>query len=241
MTRHFIPDKYQILSGSMLKILALVTMIIDHIASVFLRSNPTVLVTILGRTITLYTAMRFIGRLSFPIYAFLLVEGFMHTSNKRNYAIRILVFSLISEVAWDLEHFNGFNMGSQNVFFTLFLGLLGMFVLSQIEEQGPDIRKVAALVLLIILSVILKCDYGISGFGFIVMLYILRNNRLYQAVVGACFLASRWQAGLAFIPISLYNGKRGFINTRTLSNLFYLAYPLHMLILYYIKLKSTGY
>ena len=161
MTKHFIPDKYQILSGSMLKILALVTMIIDHIASVFLRSNPTVLVTILGRTITLYTAMRFIGRLSFPIYAFLLVEGFMHTSNRRNYAIRILVFSLISEVAWDLEHFNGFNMGSQNVFFTLFLGLLGMFVLSQIEEQGPDIRKIAALVMLIILSVILKCDYGI--------------------------------------------------------------------------------
>ncbi|MBR0474712.1 MAG: hypothetical protein IJJ19_06885 [Erysipelotrichaceae bacterium] len=236
-----LPENYPILSGSGLKMIAVITMIIDHIASVFLRSNQTMIFTFIGNGVNLYTAMRFIGRISFPLYCFLLVEGFIFTSDRKKYGLRLLVFALISEVAWDLEHFNGFSLSSQNVYFTLLLGYLGLNLLENINKTSLTLTKGLMMLALIALSVIGKSDYGISGFGFIIMLYVLRTQPLFQAIVGSCFLSSRWQAGFAFIPINLYNGERGFINTRLKSIIFYLIYPVHMLILYYIKLKTIGY
>ncbi|MBO4872893.1 MAG: TraX protein [Lachnospiraceae bacterium] len=237
-----IPPKAKILSGSLLKLIALVSMLIDHTASVLLRNDTTVLLRIGSRSLTLYTAMRTVGRLAFPLYAFLLVEGFFHTRDRLRYGLRLLLFALISEIPWNLEHTGTLTYASQNVFFTLFLGFLGLWLLEDIKnDEKNKVRDFILLILLLAASVLLKADYGCSGFGFILLLYLLRDMPICRAVTGACFLSSTWKAGLAFIPIALYNGKRGFIQGKLLSLFFYLLYPLHMLLLYVIRLKTTGY
>lgn len=230
----------QILDGSWLKLIAVITMLADHIASALLRNDYTVLLSLGGRTLYLYEAMRYVGRISFPIFAFLLVEGFLHTRNVKRYAGSLLLFALLSEIPWDLEHSGNFlQLSSQNVMFTLLLGLLGLWVIR--DYHGQWIREAGMLLGLLAASVLLHADYGISGFGFILMLYLLREQKLYRAVVGSCFLSSTWVAGLGFIPIALYNGKRGFIGKGFLKYVFYAIYPLHMLVLYWIRMGSAGY
>ncbi len=236
-----IPEKYRFLSNSVLKCIALITMLIDHVAAVLLREDQTVLIALFGKQLTLYALMRFIGRIAFPIYAFLIVEGFIHTSNRKTYGIRLLVFALISEIPWDLEHTGTFFSWSQNVFFTLFLGYLGLCLIEKLKSGANMLKNTFLLIGLLVISALFHADYGCSGFGFIIMLGLLRNYPVPRAIVGSCFLSSRWQAGLAFIPIAFYNGKRGFVKSRFLKILFYVLYPLHMLILFFIKKSLGGY
>ena len=237
-----IPKKYRCLSGSGLKVLAVVTMLIDHIGATFPRSTASIVWHIGKNRLMLYTVMRLIGRISFPIYAFLLVEGFLHTGNRERYGIRLALFAVLSELPWNLLHAAKWQYETQNVFFTLLLGYLGLCLVEKIrEEGGKDPKSILFLLATFVLASVLKADYGSSGYGFILMLYLLREQPLFQAVVGACFLNSRWQAGLAFLPIGLYNGKRGFLKGKTASILFYLIYPVHMLIFYWIKKNTIGY
>lgn len=227
------------LDGSALKLIAVITMLIDHTASVLLRNNAAVLFTIGNHTLRLYTAMRNIGRISFPIYAFLIVEGFLHTRNIKRYAGNLLLFAFLSEIPWNLEHSGKLFYSSQNVMFTLFLGLLGIWVIREYHDNW--IKEAGFLVVLLTVSIFLRADYGCSGFGFILMLYLLRDKKLHQAIIGSCFLSSTWIAGFAFIPINLYNGKRGFIRNTALKYAFYAIYLLHMLALYFIKQALIGY
>ena len=237
-----IPPKYRCLSGSGLKILAVLTMLIDHIGAVFPRSTASVILHIGKNRLMLYTVLRFIGRISFPIYAFLLVEGFLHTGNRERYGFRLALFALLSELPWNLLHSGTWRYSAQNVYFTLLLGYLGLCLIERIrEERGENPKSIFLLLATFLAATVMKADYGSSGFGFILMLYLLRKQPLFQAVVGACFLTSRWQAGLAFLPIGLYNGKRGFIRGKAASILFYTIYPVHMLILYWIKKNTIGY
>lgn len=227
--------KYQCLSGSMLKLLAVVTMIIDHAADLIPADNDIIFSFLCFHDIYLYNIMRTIGRISFPLFAFLLVEGFAHTSNLKKYGARLLTFALLSEIPWDLEHsFTIFDPQSQNVFFTLFLGFLGLCVLKRMEEK-VDAKGMLSLFGLLGVSFILKADYSYIGFGFILILWLLRRLPVQRAVIGICFLNNPLKSGLAFIPISLYNGKRGFIKGKFLQFLFYAIYPAHMLLLYVIK------
>ncbi|MBQ6017126.1 MAG: TraX protein [Clostridiales bacterium] len=236
-----IPEKYRFLSSSGLKVIAVITMLIDHVASVLLRENPVVLLQIADYQLTLYTLMRTIGRIAFPIFAFLLAEGFHYTSDRKKYGIRLLVFALISEIPWNLEHSGKLLYSSQNVFFTLLLGFLGLCVIEELKTAAKKTKGIALLLALLLISIVLRADYGCSGFGFILLMGLLREYPVFRAVTGSCFLSSRWQAGMAFIPIAFYNGKRGFIKGRVLKILFYVIYPLHMLILYLIKENMGGY
>ena len=231
-------EKYKVLDGSALKLIAMLTMVIDHTAAVLVKYRNVPLFTALGHTIDLYPTMRIIGRISFPIYAFLLVEGFLHTSNPKKYARDLLILALISEIPWNLEHTGRLFYSHQNVMFTLLLGLLGIWA---IREYRDEFRKLAPCLLgLLAVSLVLRADYGCTGFGFILLLYLLREKKLYRAVVGTCFLGSL-PAGLAFIPISMYNGKRGFIQGRFLKYAFYAFYPLHLFILFAIRKTTIGY
>ena len=228
-----IPEKFKVLSGSVLKTLALVFMIMDHVAHYLPDLFAAVVYTLPSGPRTVYRIMRNIGRISFPIYAFLLVEGFIHTKDRKKYGLRLLIFAVISEFPWDLVHVHKLvNLSSQNVFFTLFLGFAGMYLFELF--QNDRIRQAVSLLILLVISVFLKADYGITGFCFIMMMYALRERRLLKTVVGCGFLSSTWHAGLAFIPINLYNGKRGFIKGKALQYAYYAIYPLHLFVLYLI-------
>lgn len=135
------------ISGSTLKIIAIITMLIDHIGAgvlgrllvvrgmneaadlnAWIDANSTLVIT--------YQMMRFVGRLAFPIFCFLLIEGFEHTHDVKKYALRLLSFCLVSEIPFDLL-FNGkiLESGYQNVFFTLFIGLMVMWGFQAVENQ----------------------------------------------------------------------------------------------------------
>lgn len=233
------PEKARIFSGSGLKTLALLSMLIDHSAFVFYPLLGKVLFTAGGKQITVYFLMRAVGRLAFPIYVFLLSEGFRHTRDRRRYAQNLLLFALLSEIPFNLIHRGTWLYEGQNVFFTLFLGFLGIWVLDAYRE---NIKKQFSLLLpLLFAAIYLKADYGWLGFGFILAVYLLREQPAAQAIVGSCFLSSQVWAGIAFVPINLYNGKRGYIRGPVWKYLFYAIYPLHLLLLWYVRSRTIGW
>lgn len=229
------------LSGSTLKLIAIITMLIDHIGA-----------GILGRFLNIehwqnesllqaYLVMRNIGRIAFPIFCFLLVEGFLHTSDRKKYALRLGAFALISEVPFDLA-FNSkvVEFGYQNVFFTLFLGLLTVAAYHELAEkkvQWNSWVRILAGILVVLLGMgvaeLLRTDYGALGVLAVMVLYILRNRRMVQAAVGYLYFCSWEPTSLpAFILIAVYNGKRGW----KLKYFFYAFYPVHLLLIYLICL-----
>ena len=199
-------------------------MLIDHIAA-------TVIIRILkfggynDGLYQLYRVMRNIGRIAFPIFCFLLVEGFMHTRDREKYALRLGCFAAVSEIPFDLA-FNGkvLEVGYQNVFFTLLLGLLTMMAYDAVMNQSRwSVWKRTALSTIAILAGMfaaefLSTDYGALGVLCIMVFYL------------------EWAAVFAFVPIFYYNGKRGF----GMKYFFYAFYPVHLLILYLIVYKM-GY
>lgn len=234
-----LPARWKVLDASVLKILAVITMLLDHTASILMKDVYITLFRIGSWGIDLYDVMRVAGRISFPLFAFLLVEGFQHTRSVKRYAGNLLLFALLSEIPWNLAHGGRLMHSGQNVMFTLFTGLLALWVIR--DYQGDWRKKSVLLIGLLGLSLAVRGDYGCAGLGFILMLYLLRDQKLYRAVVGCCFLPARWTAGVAFIPICLYNGKRGFIKNKPLKYAFYLIYPLHLLVLYWIRSRTIGY
>lgn len=125
------------LSGSTLKLVAIITMLIDHIAAVPI---ARILLTGGGSELlhTIYSFMRQVGRLSFPIFCFLLVEGFGKTASRAKYALRLGVFALMSEIPFDLAvRSKVLEFGRQNVFFTLFLGMTAMCAYDLLAKRRP--------------------------------------------------------------------------------------------------------
>lgn len=234
-----IPQKYKILSGSMLKVIALVTMLIDHTTAAIIGSMITDIYDTSDKYVIMYNILRGIGRIAFPIYAFLLTEGYVHTHDRKKYGISLLIFAAVSEIPWNLCHAGTVRWENQNVFFTLFLGYLGICLYE--KYKSSIIKVTACLVPIFVVTLFLKADYGCTGFCFILMVYILRDKPFIRAIIGSGLLSSTWKAGCAFIPIALYNGKRGFIKGKILKYLFYIIYPAHMLLLYFIKNKYFGY
>ena len=105
MEERLIPPRYRVLSGSALKVQATLSMLVDHSASVLPQElGNAALLSVLGRAVTPYYAMRAFGRIAFPIFCFLLVKGFLHTRDRRAYGVRLALFALISEVPWNLWH-----------------------------------------------------------------------------------------------------------------------------------------
>lgn len=223
-------------TGSTLKLLAVLSMLVDHVALFLLRHHEAlqeVLFTVGSRDITPYFLMRAFGRIAFPIFSFLVVEGFVHTRNHFKYGRNLLLFALISEIPWNLAHVSTWHYPGQNVFFTLFLGYLGLCCSKYLGYS--TVKKALALLFLLAISFKLRADYGYRGFGFILMLYALRETQLLRAIIGCCFLNGGWMPGLAFIPISLYNGRRGFIRGTFLKFCFYAFYPVHLFVLYLLR------
>ena len=145
-------EKKKGISGSTLKMIAIVTMLIDHIGAAVLarllmvnglgelnQTNTDAIMQWLsanGALYWTYTIMRMIGRVAFPIFCFLLVEGFLHTHDVKKYAMRLGLFALLSEIPFDLAFSSKIlEFNYQNVFFTLFIGLLTMIAYRAVEEK----------------------------------------------------------------------------------------------------------
>lgn len=220
------------MSGTALKWIAVVSMFLDHAAEVLLADFAVS--SLLWRQI--YEVMRGVGRLAFPIYAFLLVEGFLHTRDIKKYQMRLLVFAVLSEIPFDLAVFHTlFYWNYQNVFFTLFLGLLALSGIRAGEQDaaGKGLWKQALAVLLCGgAAQLLKSDYGGFGVFFIVLLYVTRYDKKTQTMLGSISLVWELPAVLAFLPIRMYNGTRGTCRNKYF---FYTFYPLHLLILWIIR------
>ncbi len=222
------------LSGSTLKLIAIITMVIDHFAAsiiyhgILLPAAPISEGTSEWTWYQIYNLMRVIGRIAFPIFCFLLVEGFIFTSNRTKYALRLALFSLLSEFPFDLAIFKmPVNWEYQNVFFTLLLGFLVIWGMDKVKSSSYAIPLQMLLFLAgCVLACILKTDYDYKGILLITVLYLFRSNRSMQTLAGCISLLWEPEACLAFIPLHLYNGKRGL----SLKYVFYLFYPMHLLI-----------
>lgn len=232
-----VPARAQGLSGAALKGLAVVSMTIDHAAAVLLQNGAACA----GRPALagLYLACRGVGRLAFPLFCFLLAQGFVHTASRRAYARRLAVFALASEAVFDLAIFGTpWYPGYQNVFFTLLLGLLALCAL---HAPGPALRW-AGPPACVLAAEALRTDYG--GFGVLPILAfsLWRKNRpaalalAAAAVLLHCAWNSYWPeaaALIALLPIAAYNGARGRAGPKYA---FYLYYPLHLLALCLLRM-----
>lgn len=237
----YLPSCMRVLSGSSLKLIAVLIMLNDHIGSVLLRHYlpaQQVALTIFGRGFSAYRICRNVGRLAFPIYCFLLVEGFAHTHSRLRYGLNLLIFALVSEIPWNMASGGKFLYEKQNVYFTLLLGYLAMCLADRYKEQ--KLLQVCALMAMLFVSVMLNADYSYRGFIFIMIMYWLRNERAAQTLIGSCWLKYEWVAGFAFIFINMYNGQRGFVRSKALKYFFYLFYPLHLFILALLRYWIFG-
>lgn len=226
------------ISGGTLKIIALVTMIIDHATAVFIANGDW------------YMIGRGIGRLAFPIYCFLIVEGFFHTRNVKKYMARLFLFALVSEIPFDLAFYDTiFYKGHQNVFFTLFLGIVLMYLIQTVRngiDEIQTVKKTAALVASYVLvfagAFFLQADYGMDGVVLILLFYLFHGRMVTIAFLNVLMnvfmgIGGNIQTygGLSAIPIAFYNGKKGV----SLKYFFYVIYPLHLLVFYAIR-KYVG-
>lgn len=233
----------QFLDANMLRGLACALMLCDHLWATIVPGNEW---------------LTWIGRLAFPIFAFQITEGFLHTSDFRRYAGRLLIFGLISEIPFDLVY--GGTMlypFHQNVMFTLLFGLLAIKALDTAKE-----KRTAKAVIVGILLAALCClaaavtftDYGALGVATVIMFYLCRNFHFAWALQLAFMilfnfvlftgefipidiashtfeLQTQGFAVFALIPIWLYNGKKG-VSCKALQYCFYAFYPVHLLVLY---------
>ena len=221
------------ISGAVLKRLAILSMLVDHTAAILVRRY----VSMAGSQMTpqqrefwksVYYYMRRFGRLAFPIFCFLLIEGFLHTRDVKKYASRLFLFALISEYPFDfaLHHAQPL-MTKQNVFFTLLIGLLVLIGIRVFRGIIPI--QLMIMVVGMIFARELRTDYNYHGVFLIELLYITRFSRFWQSGCGAAYMQyyEKMPTPLAFIPIYLYNGTRG----RQIKYFFYFFYPAHLLIL----------
>ena len=189
--------KYKCINSFILKMIAIITMVIDHVGAVLFPMNMM---------------FRYIGRISFPLFVFLLVEGSIHTRKIRKYELRMFLFALISEIPFDLAFSNEIvNIHSQNVFWTLGIGL----VMLDLIQNG------AFYILLIYLVWMTHENVPAQAVSF--------------AVIAILFFGVVELPGvIAFLPILLYNGKKG----PSAKYIFYAFYPVHLFLLHLIQAST---
>lgn len=238
------------LSGSALKVIAITTMFLDHIGAAILESPVVWAALGAGEEIDPFfnspalalcrdvdIVLRLIGRIAFPIFCFLLVEGFLHTRSLRRYMGRMAAFALLSEVPYDLAFYEGwFDPGGQNVYFTLLLGLLAMAAVRYLLPKSA-LLALGAAVGCALLAQLLRTDYGAFGVAFILLLYVLRDREPARTAAGCLALCWEVTAPLAFVPIRLYNGRRGRLGGKWF---FYGFYPAHILLLWAVRMAVFG-
>ncbi len=210
-----------------LRLFAICLMLLDHLWATVIPGNPW---------------MHWLGRLAFPIFAFQTAEGYFHTSNFKRYALRLLIFGLISEIPYDLMvNSVVFWPFQQNVMFTLLLGLLGIHF---VETKQNKLIGVLLAALMVLVGTVTFVDYGGVGVLTVLVFGLFRKWKPVQLVL--LFLLHwfgiKGEQLMGWLPIQslavlslpilwLYNGEKG-PRTKWLQYGSYWFYPVHMLLLY---------
>ena len=232
-------EKLSILSGSALKLIACISMLSDHMAKFWFYRFPwanEVWFTVAGRAMSLSHLMQMFGRFAFPIFVFLLIEGFEKTKNRKKYGISLFVLALLSEIPFDLMlGHNIVLIQRQNVMFTLLLGYLAMCSLERFKDK--PLVSLSLLVVMFLISRYMHADYQTIGFVFILLMYGLRKELIIRCVACPVLLKMKLMVFLSLLLTCMYNGKRGFIKTPVLKYSFYAFYPVHMLLIYFLATR----
>ena len=232
-------------SGNQLKMIACFLMLCDSIGYMLIENGvlyglnaeywSLALATEAGQRWYLFArVLRFFGRMSFPIFAYMIAEGFVHSRDRFKYMLRMAVFACISEVPFDLATRHAvFDMAYQNVLFTYALALCALIIIRKMRRL-PLILRLLVMGVFAAGAYYIRSDYGPLGVVFICLMYLLRKDRTAQLVTGTLLSASESLSyycisAISFILIRFYNGKRGTI---PLKYFFYIFYPAHMLLFY---------
>lgn len=224
------------MSSNKLKFIAILTMVIDHIGYVLF---PEIIM------------IRIIGRLAFPIFTFLIAEGYLHTKNVNQYMVRLGVFAIISEIPFDFAfHGKILEFHSQNIFFTLFLGLLAIKTYHYFKEKSK-ILSIGSLILMCMISFVLKTDYYVFGVLMIFFFDRLRHRYALKMLVEAVLLCgltiiiglSKADFSLAgtyqifsLASLALIHFYKGEFGRRIpgLKLALYIFYPMHLIVIRFI-------
>lgn len=219
------------MTSFVLKLIAIFTMTIDHVGYIIFEK---------------FSFFNYIGRLAFPIFAFQISEGYLHTKSKKNYLYRLAFFALASQVPFSLFYSTFSSNFALNIFVTLFIGLIAIIGYEQTTNKCIGLLLVVCLAST---ANLIKADYGAFGVLAIFVFHVFKKNKLYMNIsyIVLCvlkYLPNLLQSGFAYqyillmlgtmLPllfIHFYNGKKGFSTKYVL----YGYYPVHLMVLYVIK------
>ena len=232
------------LSAAALHILAMTFMLMDHLWATLLPAQEW---------------LTCVGRIAFPIFAFMAVEGYFHTHNLKKYLFRMLIFAVISEVPFDLMYGGTwFYPVHQNVIWTLMMGLVGIHLMETVRKKKSTFAYILVSAAVVILGGLLgtlsMVDYYGIGVLTVFIFYFFRGRKwwcllgqilaLYWVNVemlgglmypirlfGMEFeLCQQGLALLALLPIWLYRGRQGY-HSKPFQYFCYAFYPVHMLVI----------
>lgn len=211
-------SRYKFLSGSTLKVIAVISMTIDHMALYAMAGH-------LGmQDLWSYGVLRSVGRIAFPIFAFLAVEGYRHTRNINKYMRTLLLTAFVSEIPWYLlgQH------DSHNVLFTLLLGLLSISITDRLQIQSW--KRILPSCFMAAAATAANTDYSWHGIGLMTVFSLFTNKSILIFLFGLPFLLEFGLVGTScgILICLVYNGKRGFIQGKWQKYIFYMYYPLHL-------------
>ncbi|MBC5656431.1 conjugal transfer protein TraX [Clostridium sp. BX14] len=232
------------LTAAVLHIIAMTLMLMDHLWATLLPAREWLTCA---------------GRVAFPIFAFMAVEGYFHTRSFKKYILRMLLFAVLSEIPFDLMYGGTwFYPVHQNVLWTFLLGLLGVWLMEQVRKKGKTWMYLLVCVLVVpaglVLGTLCMVDYYGVGVLTVFVFYFLHGRKwwyflgqlaaLYwlnvELLGGLMYpvqlfgmefeLCQQGLALLALIPIWLYRGRQGY-HSKPFQYLCYAFYPVHMLLL----------
>lgn len=221
------------LNNNQLKIVAMVSMLLDHVGLMLLPQ---------------YTILRVLGRLAFPIFAYMIAEGCLHTKNRTRYFLHLLLPAVLIQAVYTFAMHSLY----QNILVTFSLSVITIFAIDRFAKKKTAVScavmalaLAAVLFLSVVLPILLKdrgfaVDYGFLGVLLPVAVYFAPKKiwKIISVTVillirGILFGELKWFALLAIPLLLLYNGKRGKLK---LKYLFYVFYPAHLVLLYVIEL-----
>lgn len=251
------------IDGYVLKVVACVTMFIDHLTYIFLESRLPQTGRYAAYSVTngilLDAIGRAIGRTAMPIFCFLLVEGYVHTRSRWKYLLRLSVFAAVSQVPfWMMDGgirealSEGMDL---NVMVTLIYGLAAVWIVDVVlmrylRQEGrygaQMVWRLPAAVgasagICYLAEVVTPCDYGAAGVLLVLLFYCLRDQRMVGLALGYAEMTAFYPSELYCLPglvlCWLYNGERG----RQHKYVFYFFYPLHILVILGLRYILWGY